>query len=178
MLLEMVDKMKVSRMCLARIIENIGGRLRMKYENSDGFDDFWCHEKSDLIHPIGWSSTVGHDIDATDGYKKVSAIKYKTNSYEANECTRSMFKGINDQKFRPFRVNMKLEAIDPLNLSAICVATVSKVLKDNYLMVRIDGCKGEENSDSFCYHCTSASIFPSGFCLKNKLPLQPPYGNE
>lgn len=34
-----------------------------------------------------------------------------------------------------FAVGMKLEAIDPLNLSTICVATVMSVLKDNYLMI-------------------------------------------
>lgn len=34
-----------------------------------------------------------------------------------------------------FAVGMKLEAIDPLNLSTICVATVMKVLKDGYLMI-------------------------------------------
>ena len=71
---------------------------------------------------------------------------------------------------------MKLEAIDPLNLSAICVATVGKVLNNNYLMIRIDGCKTEDDSDMFCYHRTSSSIFPTGFCEKNSLPLQAPYG--
>ncbi len=32
MLLELIDKKKISQMKIARIIENIGGRLRMKYE--------------------------------------------------------------------------------------------------------------------------------------------------
>jgi len=34
-----------------------------------------------------------------------------------------------------FKVGMKLEAIDPLNLSHICVATIQKVLKNGYLMI-------------------------------------------
>lgn len=33
---------------------------------------------------------------------------------------------------------MKLEAIDPLNLSSICVATVMDVLNYGYIMIRID----------------------------------------
>lgn len=33
---------------------------------------------------------------------------------------------------------MKLEAIDPLNLSSICVATVMDVLNFGYIMIRID----------------------------------------
>jgi hypothetical protein len=67
MILEVVDKKKVSRMRIARIIDNIGGRLRLKYENTNDFDDFWCHQSSDIIHPIGWSSKVGHDLFAPEG---------------------------------------------------------------------------------------------------------------
>ena len=67
MILELVDKKKLSRMRVGRIIENIGGRLRLKYENAEGFDDFWCHEQSELIHPVGWSMAIGHDIYADEG---------------------------------------------------------------------------------------------------------------
>ena len=75
-----------------------------------------------------------------------------------------------------FKPGMKLEAIDPLNLSTICVATVGKVLKNNYLMIRIDGYQVADDSDMFCYHCTSSSIYPAGFCQKNSIQLQEPYG--
>jgi hypothetical protein len=72
---------------------------------------------------------------------------------------------------------MKLEAIDPLNLSAICVATVAKVLDNEYLMIRIDGVKSNEDGlDMFCYHRNSPYIFPAGFCERNNIPLQAPYG--
>lgn len=37
-----------------------------------------------------------------------------------------------------FTEGMKLEAVDPLNLSSICVATVMAVLKIGYMMIRID----------------------------------------
>lgn len=37
-----------------------------------------------------------------------------------------------------FEEGMKVEAIDPLNLSSICVATVMAVLKFGYMMIRID----------------------------------------
>lgn len=94
MLLELVDKKKLSRMKVSRIIDNIGGRLRMKYENSEDFDDFWCHQNSELIHPIGWSAYNGHDIDASNEYKRSSLEKYKKNTYEPNECTLNMFKKV------------------------------------------------------------------------------------
>lgn len=43
-----------------------------------------------------------------------------------------------DDKVTGFKEGMKLEAIDPLNLSSICVATVMEVLKFGYIMIRID----------------------------------------
>ena len=38
-----------------------------------------------------------------------------------------------------FKAGMKLEAVDPLNLATICVATVMKVLRYGYIMIRMDG---------------------------------------
>lgn len=75
-----------------------------------------------------------------------------------------------------FQVGMKLEAIDPLQLSSICVATVRKVLKNNYLMIGIDGSAQTDGSDWFCYHASSPCIFPSGFCKVNNLELTTPDG--
>lgn len=94
MLLELIDKKKLSRMRVSRIIDNIGGRLRMKYENNEDFDDFWCHQSSELIHPIGWSVYNGHEIEASDDYKRSSLDKITKNIYEPNECTPDMFKKV------------------------------------------------------------------------------------
>ncbi len=82
-------------MRIARVIESKGGRLRLKYENSDDLDDFYCSELSELIHPIGWSSFVGHEITAPEEYKKKSAIKFEKRNYETNECNPDMFLEVN-----------------------------------------------------------------------------------
>lgn len=72
-----------------------------------------------------------------------------------------------------------MEAIDPLNLSAICVATVMKVLREDYVMIRIDSYDEDASgSDWFCYHASSPCIFPAGFCDVNSIPLTPPKGLE
>lgn len=64
-----------------------------------------------------------------------------------------------------FAIGMKLEAIDPLNLSSICVATVMDVLNYGYIMIRIDKYDTDMNgADWFCYHVKSPCIFPMGFC--------------
>lgn len=165
--LEVVDKTKISRMRIGIINEVVGGRLRLKYEDSDyENDDFWCHSKSTLVHPVGWCERVGHKI-------LVSTKDYKIKKGFKN-VRQELFAPVKTVKSCGFKAGMKLEAIDPLNLSAICAATVKKVLKNGYLMIGIDGSEAADGSDWFCYHCTAPSIFPVGFCTQNKISLSVP----
>lgn len=43
-------------------------------------------------------------------------------------------------------------------------------------MIGIDGSEAADGSDWFCYHATSPSIFPVGFCEINTIELTPPRG--
>ncbi|XP_059204723.1 MBT domain-containing protein 1-like isoform X2 [Centropristis striata] len=52
----------------------------------------------------------------------------------------------------------------------------AKVLADGYLMIGIDGSEAADGSDWFCYHATSPSVFPAGFCEINNIELTPPRG--
>lgn len=66
---EVVDPKHVSRTRVASVTAVIGGRLQLIYaDQSDAPDntvcDFWCHTWSPLVHPVGWSSRVGHAIKA------------------------------------------------------------------------------------------------------------------
>lgn len=56
------------------------------------------------------------------------------------------------------------------------VASLPQVLADGYLMIGIDGSEAADGSDWFCYHSTSPSIFPAGFCEINNIELTPPRG--
>ncbi|XP_026207597.1 lethal(3)malignant brain tumor-like protein 2 isoform X2 [Anabas testudineus] len=181
MRVEVVDPKHVSRTRFAFVDSIIGGRLRLVFtDQTDAPEnvtsDFWCHMWSPLVHPVGWSSRVGH------------AIKAPGNSWEASP---SSLRGNSDSTFllfkKPrtvymqggfFEEGMKLEAIDPLNLGNICVATVHKLLLDGYLMVGIDGTTSKDGSDWFCYHASSHAILPIGFCKKNNIPLTVPPGYD
>ncbi|XP_037836930.1 MBT domain-containing protein 1 isoform X3 [Kryptolebias marmoratus] len=170
MRVEVVDKNYLCRTRVALVEQVIGGRLRLVYEESqDGLDDFWCHMYSPLIHNIGWSRSIGHRFKRSDVTKKTEGQVDAPSQY---------FQKVKDvdQSGDWFKDGMKLEAIDPLNLSAICVATVKKVLADGYLMIGIDGSEAVDGSDWFCYHGTSPSIFPVGFCEINNIELTPPKG--
>ncbi|XP_044275891.1 MBT domain-containing protein 1 isoform X6 [Varanus komodoensis] len=170
MRVEVVDKTHLCRTRVAIVDSVIGGRLRLVYEESeDKTDDFWCHMYSPLIHPIGWSRSIGHRFKRSDISKK----------HESHfDAPPHLFAKVKDTESSGewFKEGMKLEAIDPLNLSAICVATIRKVLADGYLMIGIDGSEAADGSDWFCYHATSPSIFPVGFCEINMIELTPPRG--
>ncbi len=43
-------------------------------------------------------------------------------------------------------------------------------------MIGIDGSIAQNGTDWFCYHASSACIFPVGFCEINGLILTPPRG--
>ncbi|XP_041671165.1 lethal(3)malignant brain tumor-like protein 2 isoform X2 [Cheilinus undulatus] len=175
MRVEVVDPKHVSRTRVALIDSIVGGRLRLVYaDQSDAPPnvtlDFWCHMWSPLLHPMGWSSRVGHDI------KEAATSMEAANSKGHLDSSNLLFKKprfvFMEMGF--FEEGMKLEAIDPLNLGSISVATVHKVLLDGYLMVGIDGMITNNGSDWFCFHASSHALLPVGFCEKNNIPLTVP----
>lgn len=176
--LEVVDKKRISSVRVARVTQGVGGRIHITYEGLED-DGFWCHERSPLIHPIGWAQVIGHDLRASPEYAKSSLEKALLRRCEPLEATWDMFPPVHTPQCElKFGEGMKLEAIDPLNLSTICVATVTKVLRNNYLMIGIDGMMAANGSDWFCYHASSPCIFPVGFCELNGIELTPPRGHK
>ncbi|XP_009215642.1 lethal(3)malignant brain tumor-like protein 2 isoform X2 [Papio anubis] len=178
MRLEVVDKSQVSRTRMAVVDTVIGGRLRLLYEDGDSDDDFWCHMWSPLIHPVGWSRRVGHGIKMSE--RRSDMAHHPTFRKIYCDAVPYLFKKVRAVYTEGgwFEEGMKLEAIDPLNLGNICVATVCKVLLDGYLMICVDGGPSTDGSDWFCYHASSHAIFPATFCQKNDIELTPPKGYE
>ncbi|XP_035773551.1 polycomb protein Sfmbt-like isoform X2 [Anopheles albimanus] len=186
--LEVVDKNRISQVKLATINRIVGKRLYVRYYDSPPDDNgFWCHEDSPLIHPVGWATTVGHNLAAPEEYmERMNAASDQILEPNEDDATMDLFKTnfsfeeyCYDGRQTGFEENMKLEAVDPLNLSSICVATVMSVLKFGYIMIRIDSYDPDVNgADWFCYHEKSPCIFPVGFCAKNKITLTPPKGYD
>ncbi|ERE85367.1 lethal(3)malignant brain tumor-like protein 2 [Cricetulus griseus] len=178
MRLEVVDKTQVSRTRMAVVDTVIGGRLRLLYEDGDSDDDFWCHMWSPLIHPVGWSRRVGHGIKMSE--RRCDMSHHPTFRKIYCDAVPYLFKKVRAVYTEGgwFEEGMKLEAIDPLNLGNICVATICKVLLDGYLMICVDGGPSTDGSDWFCYHASSHAIFPATFCQKNDIELTPPKGKR
>lgn len=172
--MEVVDKNRISQVKVALVHEIVGKRLHVKYYDSSPEDNgFWCHEDSPLIHPVGWAFRVGHPLDAPSSYcQRVAAGRLLP-----NDSTPDMFYQYPNVETPLFSEGMKLEAIDPLNLSSVCAATVMQILNEGYMMIRIDCYPADASAaDWFCYHQRSPCIFPVGFCLANNIALVPPNG--
>lgn len=144
--LEVVNKNRISQMRLATIHKIVGKRLLVRYFDAPDDNGFWVHEDSPLIHPVGWSTYVGHNLSAPPEYlERMHAGREQALEIHEDDATMDLFK-MNftfeeyflDGKTSGFVTGMKLEAVDPLNLSSICVATVMEVLKFGYVMIRID----------------------------------------
>lgn len=71
-----------------------------------------------------------------------------------------------------FKINMKLEAQDPRNVTSICIATVVGITGAR-LRLRLDG---SDNKNDFWRLVDSSDIQPIGTCEKNSGMLQPPLG--
>ncbi|CAH0714539.1 unnamed protein product, partial [Brenthis ino] len=173
-IMEVVDKNRISQVKVASVCEIIGKRLHVKYYDSSPEDNgFWCHEDSPLIHPVGWAFRVGHPLDAPQNYCQ----RVASGRFMPNDTTPEMFYKYPTNEPPLFSEGMKLEAIDPLNLSAVCAATVMQILNEGYMMIRIDCYPADASgADWFCYHQRSPCIFPVGFALANNIPLVPPAG--
>lgn len=72
-----------------------------------------------------------------------------------------------------YKIGMKLEALDPRNLTSTCIATVVGVLGPR-LRLRLDG---SDNKNDFWRLVDSNEIHPIGHCEKNGGMLQPPLGS-
>ncbi|XP_043943060.1 lethal(3)malignant brain tumor-like protein 2 [Protopterus annectens] len=177
MRLEVVDKSHISRMRLAVVDTVIGGRVRLLYEDGENDEDFWCHMWSPLIHAVGWAKRVGHPIKKSDDRRSDLGI-HPTFRKIYCDAVPYLFKKVRAvySKGGWFAKGMKLEAIDPLNLGNICVATVQKVLLDGYLMISVESVESSDGSECFCYHASSPYIFPAEFCQTHHIELMPPKG--
>uniref|UniRef100_A0A672FQC3 L3MBTL histone methyl-lysine binding protein 2 n=1 Tax=Salarias fasciatus TaxID=181472 RepID=A0A672FQC3_SALFA len=172
---EVVDPVHVSHTRLAVIKSVTAGRLRLAFsekkdDSENAPSEFWCHAGSPLLHPVGWSSRVGHPTK-TPGKSRLNLAHHQGPLFRLI-TPRTVYM---EKSF--FEEGMKLEAIDPFNLRNICVATVHKVLLDGYLLLGIDG-SANSSSDWFCYHASSHAILPVNFCKKNDIPLTIPPGYD
>ncbi|XP_030107035.1 lethal(3)malignant brain tumor-like protein 1 isoform X2 [Mus musculus] len=172
MKLEGIDPQHPSMYFILTVAEVCGYRLRLHFDGYSECHDFWVNANSPDIHPAGWFEKTGHKLQLPKGYKEeeFSWSQY-LRSTKAQAAPKHLF--VSQSHSTPpvgFQVGMKLEAVDRMNPSLVCVASVTDVV-DSRFLVHFD-----DWGDTYDYWCDPSSpyIHPVGWCQKQGKPLTPP----
>lgn len=173
MKLEGIDPKHPSLFCVLSVAEVKGFRLRLHFDSYSECHDFWENVDSLNIMPVGWCERTGHKLTLPKGY---TPDTFSWSNYvketKSQAAPKHLFQNYENETLTPqgFRKGMKLEAVDRKNPSLVCVATVTDVM-DNRFLIHFDAW-----DDCYDYWCDAASpyIHPVGWCEENGKPLTPP----
>ncbi|XP_042191266.1 scm-like with four MBT domains protein 2 isoform X2 [Callorhinchus milii] len=183
-LIELQDLKNPFRYWIVRVIENVGGRLCLRYEGlNDGKHDQWLFYLDYRLRPVGWCQENHCKLEPP---AVIQALKSDAEWKEALEKVLSeaenfplpveVFKDQPDLRTHSFTVGMKLEAVNSLEPFSICPASVTKVFNDQYFMITMDDLRTETSENTVLCHADSPGILPVQWCLKNGVHLTPPKG--
>ncbi|NWR84274.1 SMBT1 protein, partial [Furnarius figulus] len=171
---------------IVSVVENVGGRLKLRYEgleDSDKFDQ-WLFYLDPFLHQVGWAAQHGYSLQPPSAIRSLRSeaewqeiLKKVKEEEEESSVPTDLFKDKPVIGVHSFSEGMKLEAVDPVAPFVISPATVLKVYNDKYFMIEIDDLRAERpSSQRYVCHVSSAGIFPVQWSLKNGLNLSPPPG--
>ncbi|NWV58555.1 SMBT1 protein, partial [Malurus elegans] len=171
---------------IVNVVENVGGRLKLRYEgleDSDKFDQ-WLFYLDPFLHQVGWAAQHGYSLQPPLAIRSLRSeadwqeiLKKVKEEEEESSVPTDLFKDKPVIGVHSFSEGMKLEAVDPMAPFVISPATVLKVYNDKYFMIEIDDLRPERpSSQRYICHVNSAGIFPVQWSLKNGLHLSPPPG--
>lgn len=177
MKLEGLDPKHPSMFCVLSIAEVCGFRIRLHFDGYSHCYDFWLNADSIDIFPVGWCEKTGHQLHPPKGF---TSQEFNWNHYlqisKAQAAPKHLFSCKNLQTVTPhgFRVGMKLEAVDRKDTSLVCVASVTDVM-DNRFLIHFDGW-----DDIYDYWAdpTSPYIHPVNWCKDTGSVIIPPNNYE
>ncbi|NXK59051.1 SMBT1 protein, partial [Sylvietta virens] len=171
---------------IVSVVENVGGRLRLRYEGLEDLDKFdqWLFYLDPFLHQVGWAAQHGYSLQPPLAIRSLRSeadwqeiLKKVKEEEEESSVPTDLFKDKPVIGVHSFSEGMKLEAVDPMAPFVISPATVLKVYDDRYFMIEIDDLRPERvPSQRYVCHLNSAGIFPVQWSLKNGLHLSSPPG--
>ncbi|XP_058669144.1 scm-like with four MBT domains protein 1 [Ammospiza caudacuta] len=171
---------------IVTVVENVGGRLKLRYEGLEDLDKFdqWLFYLDPFLHQVGWAAQHGYSLQPPSAIRSLRSeadwqeiLKKVKEEEEESSVPTDLFKDKPVIGVHSFSEGMKLEAVDPMAPFVISPATVLKVFNDKYFMIEIDDLRAERaSSQRYICHLNSTGIFPVQWSLKNGLHLSPPPG--
>ncbi|NXQ44398.1 SMBT1 protein, partial [Catharus fuscescens] len=168
------------------VVENVGGRLKLRYEGLEDLDKFdqWLFYLDPFLHQVGWAAQHGYSLQPPLAIRSLRSeadwqeiLKKVKEEEEESSVPTDLFKDKPVIGVHSFSEGMKLEAVDPMAPFVISPATVVKVYNDKYFLMEMDDLRAERvPSQRYVCHVSSAGIFPVQWSLKNGLHLSPPPG--
>ncbi|NXM81866.1 SMBT1 protein, partial [Oenanthe oenanthe] len=168
------------------VVENVGGRLKLRYEGLEDLDQFdqWLFYLDPFLHQVGWAAQHGYSLQPPSAIRSLRSeadwqeiLKKVKEEEEESSVPTDLFKDKPVIGVHSFSEGMKLEAVDPMAPFVISPATVLKVYNERYFLVEMDDLRAERAGSQRCVcHVGSAGIFPVQWSLKNGLHLSPPPG--
>ncbi|XP_011305644.1 scm-like with four MBT domains protein 1 [Fopius arisanus] len=192
MKIEVVDFQHPYKLWVATIIENVGGRLLLRY-NTPGsqFKDFWIFCTSEALHHYGFASKCNSKWFLEPPSSIVDAHSYEewkavVESSQKEVPTANLFQELPSHPVHQFKLGMKLEALSPTDRTRIYPATVAKIYDDTYFLVQIDNVDTlpitdvdsmkYESPEKTSWLCTSVHpyIFPINWAKTHNIKFSPP----
>ncbi|KAF7481046.1 Hypothetical predicted protein [Marmota monax] len=184
-LIELQDSQNPFQYWIVSVIENVGGRLRLRYvglEDTESYDQ-WLFYLDYRLRPVGWCQENKYRMDPpSEIYPLKMTSEWKCalekSLIVAAEFPLPMevFKDHADLRSHFFTVGMKLETVNMSEPFHICPASVTKVFNNHFFQVTIDDLRPEPSKFSMLCHADSLGILPVQWCLKNGVNLTPPKG--
>ncbi|XP_025709230.1 scm-like with four MBT domains protein 2 isoform X2 [Callorhinus ursinus] len=184
-LIELQDSQSPFQYWIVSVIENVGGRLRLRYvglEDTESYDQ-WLFYLDYRLRPVGWCQENKYRMDPpSEIYPLKMASEWKCALEKSLTdaahfpLPMEVFKDHADLRSHFFTVGMKLETVNLSEPFHICPASVTKVFNNHFFQVTIDDLRPEPSRLSMLCHADSLGILPVQWCLKNGVNLTPPKG--
>ncbi|XP_041824120.1 lethal(3)malignant brain tumor-like protein 4 [Melanotaenia boesemani] len=173
MKLEGIDPLHPSMFCVLTVAEVIGCRLRLHIDGYSECYDFWVNADSADIKSVGWCKEHKHKLHPPKGQTEAEFDWQSYLQSSGSHAAPLTLFTCRSASVSEFQVGMKLEAVDKKNPGLVCVASVTDVINDRFL-VHFDNW-----DDTYDYWCDSSSpyIHPVGWCEEQGRPLTAPQGH-
>ncbi|XP_045928227.1 scm-like with four MBT domains protein 2 isoform X2 [Micropterus dolomieu] len=171
-----------------RVIQNVGGRLRLRYAGlSDDHQaqDTWLFYLDVRLRPLGWALENKLTLEPPTGLQSLKsdsewqhALEDARLNGQKSPLPLEVFKDHVDLPKHSFKTGMKLEMVSLREQLQICPVSVTKVYDDIYFQVTLDDLSLDAKPQSVVCHANSPGILPIQWCLKNGVGLERPRGYE
>lgn len=170
----------------ARVVRNVGGRLRLRHAglgDGHGDRDVWLFYLDVRLRPLGWALENRLALEPPAELRHLKsdadwqqALEDAQVDGQRNPLPLEVFKDHVDMSKHSFRTGLKLEMVSPWEQLQICPVSVTKVYNQMYFQVTLDNLSPGAEPRSVVCHANSPGILPVQWCLKNGVVLERPRG--